>query len=305
MSFNAKKELKIGAFIIAVAAASFLIINFLKDEDIFNREYEVYSYYDNLQGLVPTGPVFIKGYNVGSVSSVEYDSDSSRFTVVCSIRKEFPVPADSKMTIYSVDIMGSKGIRIDMGESEVYARDGALLKSETEPDMISSLTSSLGPLAETAKNALDGLNVTVGKLNSVLCDENVNSVKNTLLHLEKTVGNVEELSAAIGGKSAELSAFIDNLNTVAVQLGAVIAKADTTVAGISEIAGKIDGAEIQETIVSFRNLLDKIQDKNGTLGKLMGEDKIYSSFDSLLSDVDSLVRKIEANPKKYIRISVF
>ena len=37
----------------------------------------------------------------------------------------------------------------------------------------------------------------------------------------------------------------------------------------------------------------------------MSDDSVYNSLDSLLSDVDSLVRKISENPKKYFRISVF
>ena len=58
-------------------------------------------------------------------------------------------------------------------------------------------------------------------------------------------------------------------------------------------------------LVSFRALLDKIQDPDGSLGLLMNDNSVYDSLDTLLDDVDSLVRKIEANPKKYLRISVF
>ena len=32
---------------------------------------------------------------------------------------------------------------------------------------------------------------------------------------------------------------------------------------------------------------------------------MYESVDDLLNDIDSLIKKIEENPKKYIRISIF
>ena len=46
-------------------------------------------------------------------------------------------------------------------------------------------------------------------------------------------------------------------------------------------------------------------DPDGTVGQLINNDSMYNSVDSLLSDIDELVRKIQENPKKYIKISVF
>ena len=48
-----------------------------------------------------------------------------------------------------------------------------------------------------------------------------------------------------------------------------------------------------------------MQDPDGSLGKLLTDGSVYDSLDAILADVDRLVRKIEENPKKYIRISVF
>ena len=49
----------------------------------------------------------------------------------------------------------------------------------------------------------------------------------------------------------------------------------------------------------------KINDPDGTVGKLLTDDSVYKSVDELLNDVDSLVQKIQENPRKYIKISVF
>jgi hypothetical protein len=37
----------------------------------------------------------------------------------------------------------------------------------------------------------------------------------------------------------------------------------------------------------------------------MKNDSVYNSVDSLLIDINSLVNKIQENPKKYLKISVF
>ena len=100
------KEFKIGVFVVVVLTASFFLINYLRGEDIFNREMEVISRYENVEGLVASAPVYIKGYKAGKVTEVVYNPEYGHFEVTCSILKVFRVPEDSKMTIYAVDIMG-------------------------------------------------------------------------------------------------------------------------------------------------------------------------------------------------------
>ena len=94
------KELKIGILAVVVLAAAFLVINFLRDKDLFNRDYELVSFYGDVQGLLPSSPVYIKGFKAGTVYSVEYDKTKKGFDVTCSLSKDFAVPEDSRMTIY-------------------------------------------------------------------------------------------------------------------------------------------------------------------------------------------------------------
>ena len=54
-----KKELKIGIFAVTVLAVSFFVLNYLRGEDIFNREAEYVSSYSNVEGLVASAPVYI------------------------------------------------------------------------------------------------------------------------------------------------------------------------------------------------------------------------------------------------------
>ena len=75
------KELKIGVFVVVVLTASFFLINYLRGEDIMNREIELVSQYDNVEGLVASAPVFIKGYKAGKVSEVVYQPESGNFKV--------------------------------------------------------------------------------------------------------------------------------------------------------------------------------------------------------------------------------
>lgn len=299
------KEFKIGVFVITVMVASFFVINYLRGKDIFNKEIEIVSYYDNVEGLVESAPVFIKGYKAGKVIDVAYQPAVESFKVVCSVRKEFRIPSDSRMTIYAVDIMGGKGVKIDLGASIECIEDGGELSPAVEAGLLDGLASGLEPLMAKVGNTLDSLTVTVSNINAMLSESNKASLSNTIVHLEKTMESVNGIARAIDGKSSEVTAFIDNLESLSHKLGSMVEKADSLVGGASEFMATLNESDIEALVTSFNSLLENINDPDGTVGKLLSDGSVYDSIDELLSDVDVLVKKIQENPKKYLKISVF
>ena len=299
------KELKIGVFVVIVMVASFFLINYLRGEDLFNREIEVRARYENLEGLVASAPVYIKGYKAGKVSEIIYSPETGDFEVICSILKQFSVPQDSRMTIYGVDSMGTKGVRIDLGTSEVMVEDGGSLMAGSEPSLMDGLAAEITPLLSKVANTLDSLGVTVSGVNRVLTDKNTESISNTLAHLEKTMADVSNIAASVEGRSAELEAFMANLSDLSTSFTGIAAKVDTTVTGVNELMASVNPADVDKVIKSLNALLENINDPEGSVGKLLTEDSVYNSVDALLNDVDTLIKKIQENPKKYIKISVF
>ena len=299
------REFKIGFFAIAVLVVSFFLINYLRGEDIFNKEIEVSARFSKVEGLVPSAPVFIKGYKAGKVSEVTYDSRSGDFEVVCSVLKDFAIPEDSRMTIYSVDIMGGKGVRIDLGTSSSYVEDGGDLIPAFEAGLMDALGSSIAPLLEKVTSTMDSLSVTVAGVNRLLGDANQSNIAKTLSHLERTMSSLNNVAGDIDGKSDELEAFIDNMAALSGQLGELVSKADGVMDSVSLTAANISTSDIEGVISSFKELLMNMNDPDGTIGKLFVDNSVYDSVDALLSDVDILVKKIQENPKKYIRLSVF
>ena len=299
------KELKIGIFAVTVLVASFFLINYLRGKDIFNREMELSSRFESVQGLVASAPVHIKGYKAGKVTEVIYEPETEDFKVTCAISRDFRIPKDSKMTIYSVDIMGGKGVKIDLGSSQTAAEDGDMLNPQFETGLMDGLAESITPLMTKVNTLLDSLNVTVSGVNRVLADENQEKLTGILAHLEDTMSDLNRLSAAVGGKSEEIEDVIDNVANLSAKFGNIADQVDTTLAGVNDFVDTINASDMESLVVSVKNLLENINDPDGTVGRLLSDDSVYNSVDSLISDIDVLVKKIQENPKKYIRISVF
>ena len=216
------KEFRIGFFVTVILAVSFALINFLRGKDIFNREMTVISHYDDVAGLVPSAPVYVKGYKAGTVTGVEYDPQTGMFEVSCSVLRDFRIPADSRMTLYSTDIMGGKGIRIDLGTSDEAAANRAVLEPYFEQDFMSTVTSGIGPLAEKVSSAVDSLSAAVENVNRIMAAVDPASVSRTLAHIESAMSEVEALykdMVAHDNVSANMAAltFQANINTMEVQ----------------------------------------------------------------------------------------
>ena len=299
------KELKIGIFVVVILTASFFLVNYLRGEDIFNKEYKITGKYENVEGLVPSAPVFIKGFKAGKVTEVNYVTEDGEFEVVCSVSSSFPVPTDSKMVIYAVDLMGGKGVKIALGEAEESAEDGAQLETAFEAGLVDELGASIKPLLAKVGNTLDSLSVLVSGVNTMLSEENVRRIDGTLANLEKTMASVKGIAATINGKSAELEAFMDNLSAFSGKLEGLSEKVDTTITGFNGVVDQLNEADIKGLVASFKELVENINDPDGSINKLMKDDSVYNSVDSLLNDVNILVKKIQENPRKYLKISVF
>lgn len=302
---KASKELKIGIFVILVLVLSFFVINFLREKDLFNRDIEVSAKYPDVCGLTSSAPVYFKGYKAGTVSSIEYDRESGEFLVTCTVDRGFGLSAGTRMVIYSVDLLGGKGVELVPGTSAEILDDGAVIPGETRPDLLASVGDEILPLAGKISSAVDSLNVTVSSINRILGKENRDGLAAAIGHIDRTMANIESISSVIGGRSAEIDGLLANLHEVSASLASVMEKADTAMADIGNVAAALDESDIRGLVTSFRELADSVRDPDGSVGKLLADGGVYDSLESLLDDIDSLVRQIEENPKKYIKISLF
>ena len=67
------RELKVGVLAILCAVILYFGLNFLKGINIFSSTSTYVGQYENISGLTAQAPVYIKGYQVGLVVSIQYD----------------------------------------------------------------------------------------------------------------------------------------------------------------------------------------------------------------------------------------
>jgi phospholipid/cholesterol/gamma-HCH transport system substrate-binding protein len=285
--------------------ATFAVINFLRGEDIFNRSNSYYAVYDQVDGLTVTGPVYLRGYKVGMVEDITYNPQQNNFEVELKVKSQFEIPANSTAEVYSADIMGARAVRINIGDSEQILESGDTLASAIQPDMISTVMGQIEPLKEQAVELMATMNRTLESVDKLLDSTSRAEIQSSLKHLNRTLANAASLSRTLDNISPELVEIVKNLEVLSKGLGESTDEIKGSLENVNAITSSLSKAELDKTIESLRNLSEKLQDPNGSVGKLLSTDSLHNAVNTLINDVDKLVKGISENPKKYIKVSVF
>ncbi len=303
--FRLGKTQATGLFVLLTLIATFVVVNFLRGEDIFNRSTTYYGNFERVDGLAVTGPVYLKGLKVGMVEAIEYDMEKDIFEVELKVKSDFKIPVNSVAEIYSADIMGSMALRINLGDSKEYAKGGDYLATAIQPDMISSLLSGVDPLVQQAGTLIENLNVTLDNVNSLLDSTARKEIQGSLANLNRTLANAAQLSKTLNGISPELEGIVANLEILSKGLGESAGDIKGSLENVNRITSQLSEAELGAAVESLKDLVQKLQDPNGSVGKLLATDSLHNSVNALINDLDILVQRITENPKKYIKVSVF
>ena len=303
--FRLSRMQAIGLFVLLTLIATFAVINFLRGEDIFNRSSSYYVVYDQVDGLAVTGPVYLRGYKVGMVEDIVYNHEGNAFEVELKVKSQFEIPANSTAEVYSADIMGARAVRINLGDSKQILESGDTLGAAIQPDMISTVMGQIEPLKEQAMELMATMNRTLDSVDKLLDSTSRSEIQSSLKHLNRTLANAATLSRTLNDISPELVAIVKNLELLSKGLGESTDEIKGSLENVNAITSSLSKAELDKTIESLRSLSDKLQDPNGSVGKLLTTDSLHNAVNNLVNDVDKLVKGITETPRKYIKVSVF
>lgn len=288
-----RKEVKIGIYATLVIAVTFCLIEFLKGKDILSKWNTYYVTYPEVEGVVQSTAITIAGFEAGKVTDIKYNGGQKGFTVELSVSNNFEIPSDTYAEIYSSDLLGTKKIRLILGESMNMAQDGNFLNGGHETDILAKVTNALMPTKNRIDSLLSDLDKTVTSVHSILNSDFQTDLNKIIRDISRTSGHLQRLMSSLESKSPEIENIVSNIDSISASLKE----------SSKPLKGTIESA--QSTLESIQELIAMIGNPDGSLGKLTTSDSLYNSINSLTNDLDSLVKRIEKDPKKYIKISVF
>ena len=301
-----KREVKIGIFAVTMIVAAWAGIRFLQGLDILSRNAVYYASYDQVSGIQAASPIMLKGVKVGTVTGISLDPQHSDNVVLqFTIKRQFRIPKDSEAKIFSDGFMGGKAIEIVYGKSSEYLEKGDTLRSVRDRDLMDMAGSELEFFKQKISQVTADLSRTLDNLN-LLMEDNAQSINGTLRHLDAMSGDLADL---LDAEKQNLASAVENLAAFSEMLGENAPRVDSMMGNLNRITTELADAgfarELSETVGEMNLLLERIQEGDGTVGRLLNDPALYESLNEASDNLASLLANLEQYPGRYVHFSLF
>jgi phospholipid/cholesterol/gamma-HCH transport system substrate-binding protein len=297
MAFKISKEIRLALLGILSILVFIFGYKYLKGTGIFSSSKTIYAEYDNVQGLTPASYVQLKGFTVGTVNAIELSKEHrGKVKLTLFINKDLNVPIDSKATIVSLDLLGTKAVNIELGASTTMMKDNEMIVGNIELGTIESLGASAAPVMDNAKKTLASLETTVQSINNILDVNTQNNLKSSIANLNNTMKDFSQFANELNTQRTKISGLLDNLNAFSVNLNKnnntinnVLKNAETTTSNMSKVNLETTVNELKATLGDLQTTLKKVNNGNGSLALLMNDDKLYKNLKNTLETTNNLM----------------
>lgn len=293
-------EVMVGATVLAALALLIGGVTWLKEIQLA-RTYRVWHVtFPQTGGLGAQDEVQVNGLRKGEVRSMRLVGD--HVAVDLALAAEIQLTTDAHVAVRNVGLMGEKIIAVDLastGRPLDSARDtvrGVFEKGI--PEVMAQLGDAVGSIeALTAelRAVTDVLNKN-GSLQASLRNFHDTSEELRLVVQENRAalrGTVRDFAAAArtargltADREAGLQRAVDDFVQAADRMNRLAGRLDSLRAQVSSLAGKLDRGE-------------------GTLGRLVNDDKLYTDLHGAVKEFQELVADVKAHPRKYLRFGLF
>jgi phospholipid/cholesterol/gamma-HCH transport system substrate-binding protein len=277
-------------------------VNFLKGRNFFSNTRLYTVMYGEVSGLLESNGVFIKGYKVGHVSDIKFsDRTMKRLRVSLAIESDIKLPKNSIARIYSVDLMGTKAVELIFSDSTKYLAAGDTLIGDIEI----SVAKQIEPYKLQAYNLLNSMDslstavnrvfnkVTIKNLHEIIQNIRITTqvIATSLDNVTTSLNNIELITKNLKDNNKRLTNILKNLDLLSDTLAQL--RLNTSI------------NKLETLLDESNNMIQEVKKGQGTLGKLITNDTLYTNLNRTILNLDSLVRDIKEDPDRYVNFSLF
>jgi len=301
------KEIRTGIIAIFTIVVLIYGINYLKGLNILDKNRIFHAKYDNIDGLLKGSVISLNGFNVGIVSNISLQSDNSLLVSV-KINEDFDVPVNSILKISNQDLMGTKGISVILGNSDLLAKNNDTLIAEIENSLQDEVNKQILPLKNKAEGLISSVDSLMVIFTSVLNTDARKNLASSFKNLDETFilmsESMKELNKLVVTNEKNISNSIKNFESITGNISDNNESIENILKKMSSISDSVSSKDIGDIIKNLNNITKKISVGQGNLGLLNSDDQLYRNIEKTTNDISILVEEIKKDPKKYFNFSV-
>jgi len=296
-------EAKVGIFVlIGIGFLSYMtvVVGGFKTGD--EKGYIMYVDFENIAGVEVKAPVTMAGVEMGKVENISLQNGKAR--VVLRIREGAEIRTDSMAMVKATGLLGDKYIEISPGTgSAALLKDGETVREGRSADLdrlIGQLSSIAGDIKDVSstlskvlggekgqaslRNIIDSVKNLTSNLDRMIA-ANEKRFNDTMVNFQAFSGDLKKITAdnreAIKALVANLNDFSGKINTMADD------NKDNLKTSLENL--KVASVKVQSSLDSITSITRKIDEGEGTLGKLVNDDSLHTTVNEALTGINDYI----------------
>lgn len=297
------REIKIVFFVITVVLLFIFGFSFLKGKSLFKKDKNIYTVYEEVEGLVEGAKVTINGLAIGKIIKIDFLPNTTRILITMSVRSELDFSPQSEAILYEAGLIGGKAIQIDpVFDSNNIVKSGDTLVSGLKPGLTELINKQIEPLQLKIENMLTSADSLFTGVSNILNNDSQENLKSILKNLSLSTSKINDASISLVEILKKNQSNIDN----------TFKNFADTSDNLKTITDSISQANLAVAINKFTNTIESldgivatIESGNGTMGKLVKDETLYQNLSQASKELEYLLSDLKSHPKRYVHFSLF
>lgn len=295
----------VGTFVLLLSTAIVAGVLWLGSGKRYRTSFDRYDLYltESVAGLNVNAPVRYRGVEVGSVREIGLDpGNPERVRLLLEIVRGTPVKQDSVAALSSQGLTGIAYVDLAGGTREAPPLEA---KPGERYPVIRSEPSRMSLLYAGATTLLAGLEKSSESLNSMLDEENRQSLKRSLADIERITHNLAEHEDAIDRGVVGAARTLENTATVSAELVQVVGRIRDSADAVERMANEVSraGSSARSTLESAQRAVDQTTNELLDFGSqsLPELGRLVAETRELTASLTRVVQHLERDPSMVIR----
>lgn len=320
------KETKVGIFtIIVLLILAYFSVKVGKIHIFKQPTYAISAYFKSANGISAGTEVTMAGIKIGTVEKIRLENGLAR--VYMAINSKYKVYPKYVASIRSMSLLGESYISISPVSGEIEAQtkkslNNEVVRSEISPQSMSALIMKFSKTASDLEKVSESLKNSVGTKTG---EKNIKAILSNVAELSRNLNrlvylnqknvniimsNFASISKNINGLTIQndeaITRTIHNFDSISYNLKKELPAITENIKGLSENLNQIvlknkeninssldninaDTKKLKLTLNQLYGISSKINNGQGTIGKLVNRNSVYDNLNGSLKGINNLV----------------
>ena len=276
-------ELKVGLTIISSTLILIFGIIWGKEYRLNTNKYQIDILFENVGGMIPGDPVTVNGVKEGKVVEIGWDGRMVLCTV--QLNDHIQLYEDATFSVISAELLAGMKVEIFPGKSSRKINLSQQPFPGSYGGRIVDVGMVMGEVAEDISELSFRVDSTMGMINAMLASGELQR------DLKGSLANINQISSEFKNLPVRFDLTLTGLDSAITNINLLIKKNDRDVGQTLHNLNTMS-THLDTVVSSMKNVLAKVENKEGTLGKMVYDPSLYTRMNKALLSIDSLAQKI-------------